>query len=304
MRSILVGVRRWFGAALIVCLIGLFFLGVTTGPHPARIGLWYGWQALMPLVGILVLVATIVQMIRNRRVSRPSLLVTALLAVVSVGFVGLSSLPYLPSSLDRTGPAATVRLPMDGPVLVAWGGDRLEQNYHVSHADQRWAYDLVVQPAFVGTERLEDYGCFGVPVLAPAPGLVVQAHDGEPDQTPGEPTAPDPISGNAVALRLDATGTHLLIAHLRRGSVAVREGDRVAEGQPLGACGNSGNTSEPHVHIHHQREAPGTVPEGFEEGLPLYFRDHDGPPMPTGGFGPDDEPIGAVVRHQASARED
>ena len=119
MRSILVGVRRWFGAALIVCLIGLFFLGVTTGPHPARIGLWYGWQALMPLVGILVLVATIVQMIRNRRVSRPSLLVTALLAVVSVGFVGLSSLPYLPSSLDRTGPAATVRLPMDGPVLVA-----------------------------------------------------------------------------------------------------------------------------------------------------------------------------------------
>ncbi|MFD6414525.1 M23 family metallopeptidase, partial [Nocardia asteroides] len=40
-----------------------------------------------------------------------------------------------------------------------------------------------------------------------------------------------------------------LYAHVRRGSLAVREGDRVTAGQVLGRCGNSGNSTEPHVHF-------------------------------------------------------
>ena len=48
--------------------------------------------------------------------------------------------------------------------------------------------------------------------------------------------------------------------------------------------GNSGNTSGPHIHIHHQRQDPSVFPAGFAEGLPLFFRDHDGPPMPIGGL--------------------
>jgi murein DD-endopeptidase MepM/ murein hydrolase activator NlpD len=81
-----------------------------------------------------------------------------------------------------------------------------------------------------------------------------------------------------------AGGGHLLIAHLKAGSVAVRPGDRVEEGQVMGACGNSGNSSEPHVHVHYQREHPRDVPPNFAEGLPLYFRDHRGAPMPGGGI--------------------
>ena len=77
--------------------------------------------------------------------------------------------------------------------------------------------------------------------------------------------------------------TYLLIAHLKPGSVLVRAGDRVREGQPIGLCGNSGNTSEPHIHIHHQRQDPKGRPINFSEGLPLYFRDHDGAAMPEGG---------------------
>ncbi|MDO9301112.1 MAG: hypothetical protein Q7T89_07000 [Anaerolineales bacterium] len=68
-----------------------------------------------------------------------------------------------------------------------------------------------------------------------------------------------------------------------------------------GQCGNSGNTSEPHIHIHHQRQDPSVYPINFAEGLPLYSRDHDGPPMPEGGLDMvDGAPlaIGLTVTHQ------
>lgn len=63
----------------------------------------------------------------------------------------------------------------------------------------------------------------------------------------------------------------------------VKTGDTVTEGQLIGQCGNSGNTSEPHIHIHHQRQDPTVYPFNFAEGLPLYFRNHNGQMMPIGG---------------------
>ena len=53
--------------------------------------------------------------------------------------------------------------------------------------------------------------------------------------------------GNHVVIATPAG--HVVLAHLRRGSVAVAPGDRVLTGSRVGACGNSGNSSEPHVHL-------------------------------------------------------
>jgi hypothetical protein len=183
---------------------------------------------------------------------------------------------------------------------VVWGGNSIETNYHAAVPDQRWAYDLLVEPYLTGSSDLEDYGCYGVPVVAPTSGLVVNAHDGEPDETPGV-TSNNVIAptGNHVVIQLE-TGTYLVIAHLQPGSVAVQPGDQVAEGQVIGACGNSGNTSEPHIHIHHQRQDPAVFPLNFAEGLPLYFRDHDGEPMPVGGIeieGEEATLLGDTVQH-------
>ncbi len=198
-----------------------------------------------------------------------------------------------PASLQDTQPSVTVRLPADVPLQVIWGGDTLAVNQHVVVPDQRWAYDLLVEPYLTGSPKVTDYGCYGVAVVAPAAGEVVIAHDGEPDMVPGESSnnfkAPD---GNHVAIHLDETGTYLVIAHLKPGSVTVTAGQHVAEGQVIGQCGNSGNTSEPHIHIHHQRQDPTVYPVNFAEGLPLYFRDLDGPAMPQGGYALVD---GAVV---------
>lgn len=64
-------------------------------------------------------------------------------------------------------------------------------------------------------------------------------------------------------------GVFALVAHLQRGSVTVREGDRVRAGQRVGACGNSGNSSEPHVHAQlMDRRSAWTG-----QGVPLAFAD-------------------------------
>jgi murein DD-endopeptidase MepM/ murein hydrolase activator NlpD len=77
---------------------------------------------------------------------------------------------------------------------------------------------------------------------------------------------PGRILGNHVVLDLGG-GVYAALAHLRRGSVLVRPGDRVAAGQPLAACGNSGNSTEPHLHFQLQ-DHPSVL---LAAGLPLRF---------------------------------
>lgn len=175
-----------------------------------------------------------------------------------------------------------LRLPFEGQWYVFWGGRELEQNYHVVAADQRFAYDFLVQVDGVSHsgdgKELAHYHCWDRPILAPAAGEVVVAVDGLPDQPPGvmDPSNPP---GNHVILDL-GEGEYALLGHLRRGSVRVAAGDKVAAGQPLGHCGNSGNTSEPHLHFHLQDEPV----FGRGHGLPAFFTQYvaDGEPVERG----------------------
>ena len=100
---------------------------------------------------------------------------------------------------------------------VAWGDDRLATNYHAGSPDQRWAYDLVVEPAMHGSENPEDYGCYGTPVVAPVSARVQYSTDGAPDHKPGSVSMDraNP-SGNVFVLALEI-GTYLVIAHLQSG---------------------------------------------------------------------------------------
>lgn len=292
-------VLRVVPLALLAITLGVVLVLLLLGGIP-RIAGWYLLQNLPPLLGLVILIVVVAYALIRRRAGR--------LWALTVGLALVSLLPLIlwfrpvafPASLERTTPTATVRLPADAPLTVAWGGDKQATNYHVVSPDQRWAYDLVVAPAAHGSANLEEYGCYGVPVVAPAAGLVTETHDGEPDETPGVVSNNVAAAkGNYVVIQLE-TGTYLVIAHLKPGSVAVAAGQTVAEGQVIGQCGNSGNTSEPHIHIHHQRQDPAVYPLNFAEGLPLAFRDHDGPPMPVGGYEIDGETVtftGDVVQH-------
>jgi hypothetical protein len=266
-----------------------------------KITAWYLFLLALPVLGLLVLVGSLLfAMIKKRW--HGAVIVNLIAAAIALlpAISNLTPFPY-PASITHTTPAVTVRLPSDVPLKVAWGGDRLKNNYHVVAPDQRWAYDLLVEPYVNGSTRVEDYGCYGVTIVAPADGTVVIAHDGEPNAEPGKVSNNYTVpSGNEVAIRLKETGTFLLIAHMKPGSVLVKVGDEVVEGQPIGQCGNSGNTSEPHIHIHHQRQDPNFYPLNYAEGLPMYFSDQTGPPMPLGGIKMvDGKPVltGDVVQH-------
>jgi hypothetical protein len=277
-------------------LLVMFFMGGIK-----RISAWYLLQFIPPFLGLISLIAIVIYAILKRKFNR-LMTITLLVALLALSPAITTVRPVaFPVSIESTEPSITVRLPADVPLKVAWGGDKLETNYHAATPDQRWAYDLLVEPYFTGSDKVEDYGCYGVPVLAPISGLVTIAHDGEPNEVPGEVSnnfkAP---LGNHVVIQLEETGTYLLIAHMKPGSIVVTSGERVEEGQKIGECGNSGNTSEPHIHIHHQRQDPAVFPLNFAEGLPLYFRDHDGSPMPVGGIEVDGETVtlvGDTVQH-------
>jgi murein DD-endopeptidase MepM/ murein hydrolase activator NlpD len=183
---------------------------------------------------------------------------------------GTAKMEYPSSFLDyRT--KTRLRLPFRGEWTVFWGGRTLDQNYHAFTRDQRFALDLLIvrdQRTHDGDGRkCSDYFCYGQPVLAPAAGTVVWEQDSLPDNEPGK-MDPSHATGNSLILD-HGNGEYSLIAHLQPGSLRFRVGDRVPADAQVGRCGNSGNTSEPHVHFHLQNR-----PMLFDaDGLPAQFAD-------------------------------
>jgi murein DD-endopeptidase MepM/ murein hydrolase activator NlpD len=181
------------------------------------------------------------------------------------------SLPATSTHLDYRD-RTRLRLPFTGTWFVYWGGRTVLENYHASNSQQRFAYDLVI--AHDGRthrgsgHQNTDYFCFGQPVLAPADGRVVAAVDGIEGNRPGLMNERKPF-GNHVVLEHEA-GEFSFLAHLQKNSVVVAVGEQVHAGQILGRCGNTGRSSEPHLHFHLQNEAG----VGKGEGLPAQFHDY------------------------------
>ncbi|MFD3656279.1 M23 family metallopeptidase [Streptomyces sp. NPDC058620] len=150
---------------------------------------------------------------------------------------------------------------------------------HGTHGyGQTYAIDIVAEPEGPGApvrppfrwlwpvvRRNRDFPAFGAPLLAVADGTVVHASHGQRDHlsrnsgpalaylmlieaSVRDMTSARRIFGNHLVLDL-GDGTYAVYAHLRRGSLRVKAGDTVRAGQELAECGNSGNSTEPHVHF-------------------------------------------------------
>ena len=117
------------------------------------------------------------------------------------------------------------------------------------------AYDLVMEPYNSGSADFEDYGIWDKEVVSPVEGTVVAAYDEVEDIPPNTEAFISP-EGNHVYIQIKETGTYLLLNHLKKNSVIVEIGDQVNVGDLIARVGNSGSTSEPHLHIHHQRQNP------------------------------------------------
>jgi murein DD-endopeptidase len=145
----------------------------------------------------------------------------------------------------------------------------------------RFAIDWIRLPAGGAMENKSaapppDWNGYGAEVMAVADGVVAAAMDDIPENAAAPagavvPVTPENASGNYVALDL-GRGRFAFYEHLKRGSVAVKAGDRVKSGQVIGRLGNSGSSSiGPHLHFHvSDANSPLAA-----EGLPFVFKDFD-----------------------------
>lgn len=214
------------------------------------------------------------------------LIALSLFAVCAVlTFVGPRLLPQTPT------------LVVTSPVRGRWLGMNSPASRVPSHGirmyGQAYAIDLVYEPTEAARPVFgdgsamrapEDYPAFGQPVFAMIEGTVVRATDWRRDHRARsnwlglaymmvegairELGGPGFILGNHVIVR-GANGEYAALAHLQQGSLRVRVGETVRAGQQLARCGNSGNSSEPHVHAQlMDRVAPVTA-----QGVPMAFAD-------------------------------
>jgi hypothetical protein len=210
--------------------------------------------------------------------------------------VSLQSAAYWPLPPDPAEGIATTpyQLPFAGTWLVVWGGVTELDNYHASSPNQRHAYDILIWKdgaTYSGDGTANgQYYAWGQQVLAPANGTVVSVLNNQQDLLPNQIEDPelakqiDPAThpaGNHVVIQT-AENEFVFIAHMQQGSVQVQPGDDVRAGEVLGLVGNSGNTSEPHIHIHLQNTEDFFAPDAI--GLPLLFAGYlaDGQPSDLG----------------------
>ena len=153
--------------------------------------------------------------------------------------------------------AEGLSLPFNGRWFVAQAGDTPNVNHHMTSPAQAYGVDFAKVGGASGREltrsnprRIEDFYSWGEPVLAPADGTVVSLIADLPDRPLGSHDTRN-LLGNHVVIRV-REDRFVFLAHLQQNSLMIKPGTGVRRGQPLGKCGNSGNSDFPHIHLHVQ----------------------------------------------------
>jgi hypothetical protein len=228
---------------------------------------WFWWA----LVAVMIVLGFIA--VRKRgwvyHEKRGTLIAIAFEPLIALGLFGYAAL-----GLFHGGAAAELAWPLrDGRFVVGQGGNSPMLNYHNTHPTQRYALDIGELDDFgrradgIMPAELSSYVIYGAQIVSPCAGSVIEVRDDLPDNAI-ESTNRDEPAGNRVAIACDAI--EVVLAHMQPGSVAVSAGESVTAGQPLGLVGNSGNSTEPHLHIHAVREGTGGHADG--EPVPMTFR--------------------------------
>lgn len=163
----------------------------------------------------------------------------------------IESNPTFPET-DKIYTKNTYIMPIQEEWFTFWGGTNEVLNYHYPYESQRYAYDLVIvkdDQSFQGNAKAnESYYAYGKPLIAPADGVVVGVEMNMEDNVPVGKMSPEKPYGNYVMID-HGNGEYSVIAHMKHQSATVKIGDQVKQGDPIGLCGNSGNSSEAHIHF-------------------------------------------------------
>lgn len=226
---------------------------------------------LRTLFPILFLVAGIISYRRIRAPKSPlskmqtliGIVANGLLIVLMAGFNWFSFQGYsVPDgTVDLSSPLRGARY------VVLHGGASPFTNGHFRVRPQNYALDILGlnvlgmrADMFGDRSDLESYSIFGAELYSPCTGSIAVAMDDYEDLIPPATDAEHP-AGNHVLVECE--GVEVVLAHMKQGSVRVEVGDSVTVGTVLGQVGNTGNTSEPHLHIHaEQGGEPGVILDG------------------------------------------
>lgn len=219
------------------------------------------WGLLgMPLRWLLAVLFAIAVILSFRRPADPEGTEESPLRMVGKIAIGLFFGSVAAGALGAraaSGPTIDLELPLrGGTFLVAHGGSTPAANVYAGHPTQGLAVDFTklnaagLRARGFAPSELAKYAVYGSTVISPCTGTVVQAAGTYADNAPparDEKNAP----GNAIVLRCGDAEVHL--EHLQRGSVTVKAGLTIHRGTPLARVGNSGNSTEPHLHVYATR---------------------------------------------------
>lgn len=257
------------GYIILLCMELLFIIGVYF--IKGQIGA-YIWNANVFIIGPIASVALPVQIIlllakiikrKKLGYSIAYIILTFLIAYPVTVLFGISALTY-PVSENREA-AIEVINPVEGSVLL--GGKTFKP--HAVWPSECYAYDILKEPYDINSDNLCDYGIYMADVYCPVDGTIIDCKDTEEDIPPNSEEFISSL-GNYIFIKIDKTDTYLILAHMEKDSITVQVGDHVSQGELLGKVGNSGTTSEPHLHMQHQKNNPMTMKIPIcAEGLPM-----------------------------------
>ncbi len=264
-----------FSVLAVMALRGIWLLPPWWAPFvfgaALAVAVWLGWRRKRPF-----------------SIALPFTLGAWIVLVVFIALGATSTYGTVIALRSRIAPAAglvNLSFPLDpGRYLVVNGGSNSSTNAHLETLNaavpryrawrgQSYGVDIVALNGFglrargLQPANPRDYFIHGARVLAPCAGQVVIALDGLPDMRVPDVDS-DHLAGNHVLLR--CSDADVLLGHLQPGSVRVRAGANVAVADWLGSVGNSGNTGEPHLHIHAQGRGSITAPLGGDP-RPIQF---------------------------------
>lgn len=262
--------KRYFYECIVLSLIIFVILMVYF--VKGRVG-GLAWTAaifvLGPLGTLLFTVQLVVLIFRRftKKKTRVVHMVASLLLAFPITILmGIIFIPY-PDNANMLD-AVTLSIPVKGDVVLYGGKD---YHTHAVWPSERYAYDILIKPYGTGNSDLQSYGIYGKNVYAPIKGKVIEIHNGEEDIVPNVEKFTS-LLGNYIYMKIEETGTYLIFAHLKNNSIRVKEGDIVEIGTILAQVGNSGTTSEPHLHIQHQKNNPcKSLIMIADQGLPIKF---------------------------------
>jgi urea transporter len=142
--------------------------------------------------------------------------------------------------------------PLVLPFLGSWTVSQGHNGEHTHKDEFRHAWDFVITGSeglqYMGNgESLTDYFCYDKLVLAPGDGTVEFVTGHIADNPVGEVNLRENWGNTIIIKHGDQLYTSL--NHLKEGSIRVKEGETVKEGQEIGRCGNSGRSPYPHLHF-------------------------------------------------------